>query len=86
MAKPPSGPHTKVTDPLFDRRIGLGDAYRIMERFVSDYLDRGDTPVLAFLVYLSLDAEGRSMDPAALDDFLAAAREVLGEPAADPGT
>lgn len=86
MAKPPSGAHTKVTDRLFDRRIGLDDAYRVMERFVSDYLGRGDTPVLDFLVYLSLDAEGRSSDPAALDDFLAAAREVLGEPAADDGS
>ena len=67
-----------VTDPEFDRRVTLRDAYRIMERFVSDYLERGDTPVSDFLhAYASETIAGQTTDPAALPDFLISVRKIL---------
>lgn len=38
-----------LTDPAFDRVVSLREAYRIMERFTSDYLARGDTSMSDFL-------------------------------------
>ena len=66
-----------VTDPEFDRLVTLRDAYRIMERFVSDYLARGDLPVSEFLFYAGETIEGGSADPAALSDYLDSAHYVL---------
>jgi len=67
-----------VTDKEFDRTITLRDAYRIMERFASDYLARGDTSISDFLhVYAGEVIGGQTTDPAAADDFLAAAEQVL---------
>jgi hypothetical protein len=49
-----------------------------MERFVSDYHARGDTPVSDFLfVYLTVARDGLTMDPAADEDFLSAATAIL---------
>jgi hypothetical protein len=65
----------------FDETITLRDAYRIMGRFVSDYLARGDTPVSDFLhVYAGETLGDQTADPAAIEDFLAAARRVLSQP------
>ncbi len=67
-----------VTDAKFDRAVSLRDAYRIMERFLSDYLERGDTPVSDFLhAYAGESINGQTTDPAASYDFLAAAETVL---------
>lgn len=74
-------PYATVNDTLFDRQITLRDAYRIMERFVSSYLSRGDTSVSDFLhVYAGEVATGQSTDPSALFDFLTAAQRVLDSP------
>jgi len=71
-------PYATVNDTLFDRRIALRDAYRIMERFVAGYVSRGDTSVSDFLyVYAAETATGQSTDPSALYDFLTAAQRVL---------
>jgi len=71
-------PYATVNDALFDREITLRDAYRIMERFLSIYLSRGDTRVSDFLhTYAGEVTTGQSTDPAALYDFLAAAQDVL---------
>jgi hypothetical protein len=72
------GGYTSVNDSAFDRPIALRDAYRIMERFVTDYLSRGDVPVSDFLTYLSLMPTGESCDPAAIYDFLDAANSTVG--------
>jgi hypothetical protein len=49
-----------------------------MERFLSNYLSRGDTAVSDFLhSYAGEIVPGQSTDPAALYDFLAAAADVL---------
>jgi hypothetical protein len=69
---------TSVNDPEFERSVSLRDAYRIMERFVEDYLSRGDTEVVLFLTYLGLTPKGETCDPAAADDFLDAAKAILG--------
>jgi hypothetical protein len=71
-------PYATINDALFDREITLRDAYRIMERFLSIYLARGDTRVSDFLhVYAGEVTTGQSTDPAALPDFLAAAQDIL---------
>jgi hypothetical protein len=71
-------PYATVNDALFSREITLRDAYRIMERFLSNYLSRGDTAVSDFLrSYAAEIPPGESTDPAALYDFLAAATDVL---------
>ena len=67
-----------VTDKEFDREVTLRDAYRIMERFASDYLARGDAPISDFLyAYAGEVIGGRTTDPAAAYDFVAAAEKVL---------
>jgi hypothetical protein len=69
-----------LSDETFDRAVTLRDSYRIMERFLSDYLARGDTAVSDLLhVYAGLTASGETPDPAALHDYFAAARATLGE-------
>lgn len=73
-------PHTSLTDPAFDRVVSLRDAYRIMERFASEYLARGDTTVSDFLHAYAGEVEGgQTTDPAAVEDFLAAAEPVIAE-------
>jgi hypothetical protein len=64
----------------FDQIITLRDSYRVMERFLKDYLARGDTAVSDLLyVYGGLTATDETPDPAALGDYLASARTTLGE-------
>jgi hypothetical protein len=71
-------PYATINDGLFDREITLRDAYRIMERFLSNYLSRGDTSVSDLLhTYAGEVSSGQSTDPAALYDFLAATADVL---------
>ena len=68
-----------LEDPAFDRVITLRDAYRIMERFASDYLSRGDTSISDFLyAYAGECIGGNLTDPAAIQDFLRAAEGVIG--------
>lgn len=58
--------------------ISLRDAYRVMERFVRNYLDRGDTSVSDFLhAYASRTADGSTTDPASVADFVEAADQIL---------
>jgi hypothetical protein len=71
-----------IDDPAFDRVVTLREAYRVMERFVADHLDRGEVPTAVLLAYLGLSPDRRSGDPAALPDYLAAAAAVL--PGAPP--
>ncbi|WP_200944278.1 hypothetical protein [Lysobacter sp. Root667] len=73
-------PPTALTDPAFDRVVSLRDAYRIMERFASAYLARGDTAVSDFLhAYAGEVGDGQTTDPAAAQDFLMAAESMTGE-------
>lgn len=69
-----------LTDPTFDRLVSLRDAYRIMERFASAYLARGDITISDFLhAYAGETASGQTADPAAVEDFLAAAESMTGK-------
>lgn len=71
-------PPSALTDPAFDRVVSLRDAYRIMVRFASAYLARGDTAVSDFLhVYAGETARRQTTDPAAIQDFLDAAESVI---------
>lgn len=67
-----------LTDSAFDRLVSLRDAYRIMERFASAYLAHGDTAISDFLhAYAGETAGGQAADPAAVQDFLVAAEQVM---------
>lgn len=67
-----------ITGKPFERMVTLGEAYRIMEHFASAYLSRGDSPVSVFLhTYASEVIGGETTDPAAAEDFLHAAQQVL---------
>ena len=70
--------HLPLASSEFDRSVSLRDAYRIMERFVADYLARGDTSISDFLhAYAGEVAGGGTTDPTAAQDFLAAAGRIL---------
>ena len=71
--------YISIRDPQFNRMISLGDAYRIMERFVMQYCQRGDGPVSYLLSDAGLRPDGISGDPAQIYDFLEVAEAVLGE-------
>jgi hypothetical protein len=69
---------TSLRSQEFDQILTLRDSYRIMERFLTDYLARGDTAVSDLLHgYGGLTVTDETSDPAALDDYLAAARQML---------
>ncbi len=67
-----------ITDKEFERTVTLREAYRIMERFASNYLARGDTSISDFLYsYAGECVGGQTTDPAAAPDFLTATHQVL---------
>ena len=66
-----------LTDGAFDRTITLREAYLVMERFVENHLSRGEASTVDLISYFGIAADGRTGDPAALDDYLEAASEVL---------
>jgi len=72
--------YSNIRDSRFDQAITLRDAYRIMERFVEQHVDRGVVANVDLLSYLGVLPTGESGDPAALDDFVLAADSVLGSP------
>ncbi len=70
-----------LEDPEFDRSIQLRDAYRVMQRFVEEYLSRGDGSISDFLhSYVGEVISGETTDPAALEDFLSVSKAVVSPP------
>lgn len=68
---------SRISDDNFSDVLTLRDAYRVMEIFVQRYLERGDTQVSDFIYsYAGLLSDGRTTDPASLEDFLAAWHEA----------
>jgi hypothetical protein len=68
-----------LSNKEFDQTLTLRGSYRIMERFLTDYLARGDTPVSDFLhIYGGLTVGDGTPDPAALGDYLVSAQATLG--------
>ena len=66
--------HPSLSDPDFDPRLALRDAYKLMEAFLTQALQQGDRPLSELLHgYLGIAANGESADPAALREFLAEA-------------
>lgn len=74
--------YVTIADPAFDRTVTLRDVYRIMERFIAGYHNRGETETGGLIAYFCIAPDGAGGDPAALYDYLDAAAEVLG-PAPD---
>jgi hypothetical protein len=69
-----------IDDSAFDRTVTLREAYLIMERFVEAHIARGETSTIDLISYFGLLPSGMTGDPAAFDDYLAAARQVLDTP------
>jgi hypothetical protein len=67
-----------IDDEVFDQLVTLREAYRIMERFLSEHFHRGEQPTGVLLGYLSLWEDGTTGDPAALHDYLDAVALVVG--------
>jgi len=59
-----------LSDPGFDKTVTLRDAYRIMDRFVHAFHQRGPSATADLIVYMGLNPDGLTADPAALQDFL----------------
>jgi hypothetical protein len=76
-------PYLSLEDPQFDRSITLRQAYRIMERFASEYLARGDTAISDFLHVYAGECGGQATDPAAIYDFLKAVAAIAPPGAGD---
>jgi hypothetical protein len=66
-----------ISDDEFTQRISLGEAYRILEAFISQYNARGESSTVALLTDVGLVHGGQTADPAQLDDFLRCARQVI---------
>ncbi len=67
-----------ITDKEFESTVTLREAYRIMERFASNYLVRGDTSISDFLhAYAGEIVGGQTTDPAAAYDFLVATNQIV---------
>jgi hypothetical protein len=56
-----------LTDPSFDKKVTLRDAYRIMDRFVRGSRRRREADLI---VYMGLNPDGSTADPEALEEFL----------------
>jgi hypothetical protein len=78
----PSRDVRNLQAPEFQRLLTLGEAYRLLYRFVEQYNARGESSTLDLLTDLSLDVweDGGSTDPAQMDDFLEVANALLGPP------
>jgi hypothetical protein len=70
----------KIDSSAFDRVITVRDAYRALDHFLAAHLSRGETSTVDLATYAGLCADGRSGDPAALQDFLNALAEVESAP------
>lgn len=70
--------YTNLNSEPFDKLVSLRDAYRVMYQFIYDLNERGpaDTEWILF-AYAGVVTDGETQDPAAADDFLAAADAVL---------
>ena len=69
--------YPKPDGPEFSRTVTLGEAYRIMLRFLTDYHDRADSSVSDLLyAYACISPDGTTTDPAAAEDFLKAAKAI----------
>lgn len=69
----------QITDPQFNSLLTLGEAYRVMCIFIERYNARGTSNTLDLLADIGLSAwrDGSSADPAQLQDFLDASKEVV---------
>ncbi len=67
-----------MDDEVFRESVTLAEAYRILEAFVAQYNERGESSTLALLTDIGIVTGDQSADPAQLDDFLLCARKVIG--------
>jgi hypothetical protein len=58
----------------FESQVTLGEAYRVMMKFLSDVEHRGPGTDLAWVIhsYAGVTEGGRTTDPASAEDFLEA--------------
>ena len=66
-----------LDDPSFSEQVTLAEAYEILEAFVVQYNDRGESSTVALLADVGIISGRQSADPAQLYDFLSCARRII---------
>ena len=68
---------TNISDAAFDQTITLRQSFHVLCAFLEQFNSRGVQETDSLASWLRLEQDGMTADPAQLDDFLGAAREVL---------
>jgi hypothetical protein len=71
--------YLRLDDPVFDRQVSLRDAYRILEAFVVQYNERGESSTASLMSDIGVLGEGTPSDPAQIRDFVRVAADLLGD-------
>ena len=66
-----------ISDSAFDQTLTLRQSYLIMCRFLKQFNSRGAQETDLLAVWLEIQSDGLTHDPAQLHDFLACARSEL---------
>ncbi|HZW16556.1 MAG TPA: hypothetical protein VFF66_09915 [Brevundimonas sp.] len=76
-----------TSDALSVRELSIREAYECMFQFLDAYWERGgkaDDQIAILLGGMNLSADGVTMDPAMMSDWLASVRAVTGKGPARP--
>lgn len=71
--------YLRLDDPVFDRQVSLRDAYKILEAFVVQYNERGESSTVSLMSDIGVSADGTASDPAQIRDFVRVAADLLGD-------
>lgn len=71
----------RLDDPVFDRQVSLRDAYKILEAFVVQYNERGESSTVSLMSDIGVLDDGTPSDPAQIRDFIRVAADLLGDDA-----
>ncbi len=71
--------YLRLDDPIFDRQVSLRDAYKILEAFVVQYNERGESSTVSLMSDMGILADGTPSDPAQIRDFVRVAADLLGD-------
>ena len=73
----PNSPYKSIYSDEFKRSVTVEEAYRILERFVVQYNERGESSTVALMTDIGVVKDGCSCDPAQLYDFLRCVDEII---------
>lgn len=69
--------YTRISDPEFDAKITLREAFHVLVKFIEQYNSRAPQETDILQADLTLEKDGSTSDPAQLDDFLSSAKSVI---------